>query len=225
MLTVQQMQKILDVYPNYVNINFNSFSKGTGTFSQLDASNLVLTYILGNWSDNFFANTSIIYTKNFDFFSTNSIITQSYSQSEKIVVKNRESFAIFTDINKYVKIISSNFKVKASYTKSNYKNIVNNSNLREVKSKNYNYGFELRSGFQGVFNYHIGSKWALNQIQSTINNSFTNNTSFLDLSFDINEELNFQIQTERYFFGNIGTENSTYYFADLEAKYKLKKIK
>tara|TARA_B110000259_G_C14026931_1_gene405062 strand:+ start:1331 stop:3997 length:2667 start_codon:yes stop_codon:yes gene_type:complete len=217
--------KILDVYPNYVFTNFNSFSKGTGTFNQLDASNLVFTYTLGNWSDSFFANTSIIYNKNFDFFSTNSMITQNYTQSKKIIIKDRESFIIFSDINKYFKFISSNFKIKISYTNSNYKNIINNSDLREVKSTNYNYGFELRSGFQGVFNYHFGSKWTINKIKSTINNSFTNNTSFLDLSFDINEKFNFQIQTERYFFGNIDAENSTYYFADLEARYKLKKNK
>jgi hypothetical protein len=217
--------KILDVYPNYVFTNFNSFSKGTGTFNQLDASNLVFTYTLGNWSDSFFANTSIIYNKNFDFFSTNSMITQNYTQSKKIIIKDRESFIIFSDINRYFKFISSNFKIKISYTNSNYKNIINNSDLREVKSTNYNYGFELRSGFQGVFNYHFGSKWTINRIKSTINNSFTNNTSFLDLSFDINEKFNFQIQTERYFFGNIDAENSTYYFADLEARYKLKKNK
>ena len=47
----------------------------------------------------------------------------------------------------------------------------------------------------------------------------------MDLSFDINDKFNFQIQTERYFFGNIDADDSTYYFADLEAKYKLKKNK
>jgi len=217
--------KIIDVYNGYILQNFNYFSKGTGSFNQLDASTVIFNYQLGNWSDVFFANTSIIYNKNFDFFSTNSIVTQNYTQSEKIIIKDRESLTVFTDINKYFKIISSNFKISASYIKSNYKNVVNNSELREVNSKNYNYGFELRSGFQGVFNYHFGSKWSTNEIQSTINNSFTNNESFIDLSFDINEKFDFQVQTERYYFGNIDAENSVYYFADLEARYKLKKNK
>ncbi|PCI34156.1 MAG: hypothetical protein COB60_06355 [Flavobacteriaceae bacterium] len=217
--------RIIDVYNNYVLRSVRLFSKGTGGFNQLDASSLILNYQLGNWSDIFFVNTSIIYNKKFDFFSTNSIITQNYTQSEKITIKDRESFTVFTDINKYFKIISSNFKIKASYTKLNYKNVVNNSGLREVKSTNYNYSFGLRSGFQGVFNYHLGSKWTTSQIRSTISNSFTNNINFLDLLFDINDKFNFQIQTERYFFENIDAENSTYYFADLEVKYKLKNNK
>jgi len=217
--------KIIDVYNGYILQNFNSFSKGTGSFNQLDASTVTFNYQLGNWSDVFFANTSIIYNKNFDFFSTNSIVTQNYTQSEKIIIKDRESLTVFTDINNYFKIISSNFKIAASYIKSNYKNVVNNSELREIKSVNYSYGFELRSGFQGVFNYHFGSKWSISEIQSTINNSYTNNESFIDLSFDINDKFDFQVQTERYFFGNIDTENSVYYFADIEARYKLKKNK
>ncbi len=217
--------KILDVYNDYVLTGFRSFSKGTGTFNQLDASTFSFNYQLGNWSDVFFANTSVVYNKNFDFFSTNSIITQNQTLSEKITIKDREAVTIFTDINKYFKSISSNFKIKASYTKSNYKNIVNNSELREIKSTNYDYGFELRSGFQGIFNYHLGSNWTTNRIESTITNSFTNNVSFLDLTFTINEKFNFQIQTERYFFGAVEASDNTYYFADVGASYKLIKKK
>ncbi|MCF6347621.1 MAG: carboxypeptidase-like regulatory domain-containing protein [Flavobacteriaceae bacterium] len=217
--------KILDVYNNYILTGFRSFSRGLGTFNQLDASTLNFNYQLGDWSDKFFANAFIVYNKNRDFFSTNSLITQNYSQSDKIIIKDREMFTVFTDINRYFKTISSNLKFDIGFSKSNYKNIVNNSDLREVNSTNYNYGFELRSGFQGVFNYHFGSKWTTNKIKSTINNSFTNNVSFLDLSFDFNSKFNVQLQTERYFFGNTGRENNTYYFADLEARYKLKKNK
>ena len=218
--------RIFDVYDNYVLRSFRSLSKGTGGFNQLDSSTLTFNYQLGNWSDLFFVNTSVVYNKNFDFFSSNSTLTQNYTQSERILIKDRKSVTIFADLNNYIKIISSNLKLVSSYTKSNYKNVVNNSELREINAINYNYGFELRSGFQGIFNYHFGSKWRTNQIEaSAINNSFTNNVSFMDLSFDINDKFNFQIQTERYFFGNIDANNSTYYFADLEARYKLKKNK
>jgi outer membrane receptor protein involved in Fe transport len=48
--------------------------------------------------------------------------------------------------------------------------------------------------------------------------------SFLDLNFVFNEKLNAQVQTERYFFGNLNTDN-TYYFLDFDVKYQLKKDK
>ncbi len=217
--------KIIDIYNGYVLTNFRNFSKGINSFNQLTSSNIRFKYQFGNWSDKFFANTSIIYNKNFDFYSRNSIVKQNYSQSERIVVRGKESLIFFIDINRYFKIISSNLKIDFIYSKSNYKNQINNSDLREIKSTNYNIGFELRSGFQGVFNYHFGTKWIVNEIKSTIYNSFTNNSSFLDLSFYLNKKFDVQIQTERYFFGNVSDENNIYYFADLEARYKLKKNK
>ncbi len=218
--------KILDVYNNYLLTGFRSFTKGTGTFNQLNASTLFCSYQLGNWSDQFFANTFIFYSKNFDFFSSNTLINQNFTQSEKIIIKDREFLSVTSKINYYFNKIASNLKINLGYSKSNYKNIINNSDLREVKSNNYNYGLELRSGFKGVFNYHIGTKWNTTKIETaTINNSFTNNISFFDLSFVFNDKFDVQFQTERYFFGNLNNKNNTYYFLDFDTRYIIKKNK
>jgi len=216
--------KILDVYSNYVLTGFRSFSKGTGTFNQLEASSLTLNYQLGNWSDRFFANTFVFYNKNHDFFSTNSFVTQNYSQSDKILIKDREMLLISSTIDRYFKVISSNLKFKLGYSKSNYKNSVNSADLREVNVTNYNYGLSLRSGFRGLFNYDIGTKWTTNQIKTSFKNRFTDNMSYLDLSFVFSDRFDAQLQTERYFFGNLERDN-TYYFMDLTANYKPKKSK
>ncbi|NHN26347.1 TonB-dependent receptor [Flavobacterium jejuense] len=216
---------VLEVYNNYVHDGFRSFSKGTGTFNQLEASSALLNYTYGNWGDKFFASTFLLYSRNHDFFSTNSLIFQNYSQTEKIIIKDRDFLTMSTSIDRYFKPISSNLKLLFGGSKSNYKNVVNNSNLREVKNYLINYGFELRSGFRGVFNYHIGSKWDYNEVKTTITNSFTNNTSFLDLSFVINSKFNFQIQSERYYFGNLDSNTNTYYFMDLEGRYTVKENK
>lgn len=215
---------ILDVYPNFVLTGFRSFNKGSGNFNQLNASNFVFNYQLGNWSDRFFANTFIMYNKNYNFFSTNSIITQNYVQSEKILIKDSEFLSINTNLDYYFNFISSNLKIDLSYSKNNFKNSINNSDLREITSESYNYGFEMRSGFSGVFNYHFGSKWNTNQIKTTIKNSFTDNTSFLDLSFIFNEKLDISLQSERYFFGFLADKN-TYNFLDAEVNYKMIKDK
>ncbi len=211
---------ILDVFSNFVLTGFRSFSKGTGSFSQLDASSAIINYQLGNWSDRFFANTFILYSKNRDFFSTNTTLSQNYSLAEKILIKDREFISINTNLDYYFKFISSNLKLDLGYTKSEFKNIVNNSDLRMVTSNNYNYGIELRSGFKGIFNYHIGTKWTTIEIETTINNSYTNNMSFLDLMFVFNNKFDIQLQSERYYFGNLETDN-TYYFLDFDMRYKL----
>lgn len=217
--------KVLDLYSGYVQTGFRSFSKGLEEFNQLNSSSAVLNYTYGSWGEKFFANSFVVYSKNNDFYSTNSIIAQNYSLSEKILIKDREFLSISSSLDYYFKPIKSNLKINLGVTKTNFKNIVNNSNLREVKNINNNYGFELRSGFRGFFNYHIGSKWNFNKVETTIKNDFTDNMSFLDLSFMFSDKFNIQAQTERYFFGNLDKENNKYYFLDLEARYIVKENK
>lgn len=216
---------VLDVYSGFVQTGFRSFSKGLEEFNQLNASSAVLNYTYGNWGDKFFANSFILYSKNNDFFSSNSVIAQNFSQSEKIIVDDREFLSVSSELDYYVKKVKNNFKVSFGLSKINFKNIVNNSELREVKNINFDYGFELRSGFRGFFNYHIGSKWTYNQVKTIIKNDFTNNMTFLDFSFVINNKFNIQVQTERYFFGNLENKKSRYYFLDVEARYVVKENK
>lgn len=217
--------EILDIYSGFVQTGFRSFSKGLEEFNQLNSSTAFLNYTYGSWGDKIFINTFITYSKNNSFYSTNSIIAQNYSQSEKIIIKDRSFTSISSNLDYYFKAIKSNLKIDLSGSKTNFKNIVNNSDLREINTINAEYGFQLRSGFRGVFNYHFGSKWNYNQVKTTIVNSFTNNMSFLDLSIILNKKLNFQIQSERYYFGNLNKENNKYYFLDLEGRYTVKENK
>lgn len=214
---------VLDVYDQFVLTGFRSFEKGTGTFNQLDASSASLSYQLGNWSDKFFASFSSSYTKNHDFFSTNSILQPNFSQTERIVIEDRELISFNATTDYYLNPLSSNVKLKAGYNLSEFKNIINNSQLREVESANSNLGLEMRSAFNGVFNYHVGTTWAFNKVTASgISNSFTDNTSFLDLSFVFSEKFNVSVKSERYFFGNINEGDNTYYFLDIDARLKLK---
>lgn len=217
--------KVLDVYSGIVQTGFRSFSKGLPEFNQLNSSSAILNYTYGSWGDKFFANTFIIYTKNNDFYSTNSIISQNFSQTEKILIKDREFLSVSSNVDRYFKAIKSNLKLTLGGSKSNFKNIVNGSDLREVQNLNINYGFELRSGFKGFFNYHIGSKWNSNEVKTSTTNSFTDNLTFLDLSLIFNDKFNIQLQSERYYFGNLEKGNNQYYFLDAEARYVVKENK
>ncbi len=213
-----------NVYSDFVLTSFRSFSRGSGTFDQLNSSSFSFNYQLGNWSDRFFANTFVFYTKNHDFFSNNTIIDQNYTLSKRILIKDREFLTVNSKLDYYLKFMATNFKLDLGFSKNEFKNIVNNSTLRLVKYTQYNYGFELRSGFKGVFNYHTGAKWNTASVKTTLNNSFTNNKSFLDLIFIVNNSFNFKLTTERYFFGNLPSDN-TYYFSDFSARYTLKENK
>lgn len=215
---------VLNLYNDFVLTGFRNFTTGTGDFNQLDASALFFNYQLGNWSDRFFANTTFAYTKSHDFFSTNSQISQNFTQSETIVIKDRELFTANTSLDYFFKKLESNVKLKLGYTQSEFKNIVNDSELREVNSINYNYGFEYRTAFDGIFNFHLGSKWLSKEIETSTTNEFTDNVSFLDVTLTFNEKLNFDFNYERYFFGNLETDN-IYYFLDFDVHYTIKENK
>jgi hypothetical protein len=215
---------VLNVFDNFVLNGFRNFSTGAGDFNQLDASALLFNYQLGNWSDRFFTNTTFAYTKNHDFFSTNSQISQNFSQTEAIVIKDRALIMANTSLDYFFTKLESNIKLQLGYTKSEFKNVVNNSDLRTVNSINYNYGFEYRTAFDGLFNFHFGSKWLTSEIETTTRNEFTDNVSFLDMTFVCNEKLNIDFNSERYYFGNLESDN-IYYFLDFDVRYTINENK
>jgi hypothetical protein len=216
--------KIIDTYNDYVLTSYRSFSKGTGALNQLGGLNMIFNYQFGNWSDRFFSSTFFLYNKNLDFFSTNTIINQNFTQTKKILIKDREFLSINSKLDYFIKIISSNIKLELGYTAGQFKNIVNNSSLREVRSICFIYGLELRSGFKGIFNYHVGTSWTTSEVRTTIGRSFTDNMSFFDLFFEFNDKFDVQLQSERYYFGKIQDDND-YYFFDVDARFKVLKGK
>ncbi|MCV9929288.1 carboxypeptidase-like regulatory domain-containing protein [Flavobacterium sp. LS1R49] len=211
--------KILDVYDGFVLTSYRSFEKGTGEINQLQSNSLFFSYKLGDWDSRFSLNTNVNYYQNHDFYSTNSVVQPNYSQIEKIIIKDRSMLNVNAYLGFLFSSISSIVKLDLNYSSSNYKNIVNNSSLREVHSQSTVLGPELKSNFKGFFNYNLGSKWTMTEFRTTVINKNTDNISFLDFLFVINKKLNAQIQTERYYFGNLDKENAKYYFLDLNANY------
>jgi hypothetical protein len=100
-----------DIYKGYIQTDFRSFSKGLGEFNQLNASNAIVQYTLGNWSDKFFANIFLAYVKNYDFVSSSSIVTSNAVISEKILIKNRAYWSLSSNIDRYLTAINTNLKM------------------------------------------------------------------------------------------------------------------
>lgn len=220
---------IIDVYQNNVLTNFRGFNRGFAQPTQLNASSYMLMYRLGNFGDKFFANASINYIQNHDFFSNRSFIQQEFQINEKILIQDQELFSVNTNMDRYFKAISSNLKFKFNYSQSEFVNFVNESSERNINNQSYSYGLELRSGFLGGFNYHLGTEFRTSKVQTTqanFSNTFSNtdNFSFLDLSYVFSEQLNVSLNTERYYFGNLESDN-TYYFSDFTAMYITKNKK
>lgn len=215
---------VLDVHDQFMLTDFRGFSQGISEPTQLNSSNFMLLYRLGSFGEKFFGNATFNYIKNHDFFSTNATLAQNFNLSERILIQDQEMYMLNTTIDRYFKALSSNLKLKFNFTQSNFENFVNDSGRREIASSNYGYGAELRSGFIGKFNYHIGTEFRTFRVTSTqdaisVSNTNTDNFSFLDLSYVFTDNLNLSLVTERYYFGGLASGNNTYYFSDLTAMY------
>ncbi len=211
------------VYNNYIRTDFRTAMKGTGELQQLSESAVSFSYTHGNWDDRFFTTLFLLYNKNHDFFSTQTWLTQNFTESRTIVLKDKELWFISGNADYYIKSIKTNVKFLFDGTQSDYKNILNDSELRKVKSLNMGYGFELRSTFKGVFNYNVGTKWTYNQYKTEVLHSYSENTSFLNLNFIISRKLNFNVKSELYYFGSSDKGKDTYGFLDLGVQYRSQK--
>ena len=212
---------IINTYNNYILTGSNTFKKGGVDFNSLTASTALLKYQFGNWDDRLFINTLVLYNNNHKFISTNTYIYENYTTAESIVINNRELLNISTTVDCYINLLKSNLKFDIGFLKTNYKTVVNDIYQQNVNSTNYNYGFELRSGFKGKFNYHIGTKWENGIIEIVDKTKYTNLFSFADFYLNLNKRFTLQMKLERSFFDHPDSDDNTYYFLDFSAKYNI----
>lgn len=188
-------------------------------------------YTYGSWGDRLFATAFVLYNRDHDYLSTNTHLTRDYLLSEQIALKGRNYLLVSTGINRYFKFIRSNFKLSVDLSKSDYQSQLSFADtgytaadrytrtLQTTRSESMNYGAELRSGFSGLFNYHLGYSSGIHHTRTTGLASYTRNKIFVDLTFNINKRFLLISKTERYDFRHSTQPGTSYLFSDLEARY------
>lgn len=218
----QNNAQLLQVADGFYLTDYRSLNRGFGNFQQLQNQFLFVNYAYGGYLNGFTFNTSFIYSREADYFSSKVLFDPNFTVSETALLSNRESYSFNFQSDYYIKSISNNLKSKFGYTQSRFQNFVNQSGLRDIESQNLNFGFEMRSAFLGFFNYHFGSEWQYSEIEFDGKNTRTDNLSFLDLYLNLNKSLTIKMANDRYFFGNIDG-NSDFYFSEVSALYKPQK--
>src|SRR5690606_31192760 len=154
------------------------------------------------------------------YFSSQSILSQNYLVSEPVVLFDRNSLFSNVSVDYYLKFMKTNVKIKGNFSKSSYQNYVNTSDIRSIVSSNYGYGIELRSGFTGMINFHVGSKWDEVQFETENIYSYVNNRSFANINFRFNAKILATLRNERYYFGYLTQSKKDFYFSDFTIDYK-----
>lgn len=206
-------------YDGFILNDYRSFNKGLGNIEKLNGTLFLSNFGFGNWHSSFFVNASFIHKIDKNYISSKKIIDVNFDQFNDVLLKDRVSSSSNISIDRFIKKMSSNFKINLNYSLNRYQSEINDIDLREIKGKNYNIGFEIRSVFEKSFNFHVGTKWNSSIVKSINTNSNTNNSSFLDLNFTILKKINIEIKNENYYFGNLSTQNN-YFFTDIHTNWK-----
>jgi hypothetical protein len=181
-----------------------------------------LNYYNNNLYKQFFFSLSVNYQKNNgDFFSSynineNQIFLNNFYLKEK---NDNLSFKIVSE--KYIDFLSTTFKITSNFSHTNYKNIVNDSQLRENVSDNFNNILSLRTAFSGKLNFE--NEITFNYFSNKSENSnLINNASLtngLKIKYNHSKKL-FASFSADYFLPNLKNKSNKYLFLDFNLIFK-----
>lgn len=192
----------------------------------LQSQNYSLSYRYNNLFSSFATNLAIIYDhKKNTYLSSVEILNNytiyNYFQSPT----NIENYLLTFSIEKYINLLKTTVKHSSNYGINNYKNIVNQSDLRNNKSTNYNAYFFIKTAFrfpinfENKFNYRVVNFYSENE-NTNVNISYSNNSKIL-------------IKPSKFWLFTIGYDyylpntkiNDNFTFLDFDIKYKPKRLR
>ena len=215
-----------NLFTNFIAQNNRFIKQNSLNLNLQQNQNFLLSYRFNDLFTSFATNLALIYdNKKNTYLSSvdiqNDFTIYNFFQSPT----NIENYSLNFGIEKYIKFLNSTLKHTSNYGINNFKNIVNQSELRNNQSRNYNAyffistAFRLPINFQNKFNY------------SNINFKSDNQTSNTNIS--LNNSLKMLIKPNRvllftfsydYFLPNTKNKDN-FTFVDLEIKYKPKQLK
>lgn len=157
-------------------------------------------------------------------FFTNSTISQNTTQINYFFLpqdNNNLNFNFST--TKYIRFLESTVKLNSDYSISQYKNIVNNSELRNNESRFFNTELHFRTAFKLFVNFENTINFSQSISQSDNSNEFLNKS--LNNTFKIILKPTkkwFVLLSSDYFLPNLKQKSESYMFLDVSVRYRPK---
>ncbi|MBB1194228.1 hypothetical protein DNC80_11200 [Flavobacterium sp. SOK18b] len=175
-------------------------------------------YNLYDLSKQFLMNASINYSENKGNFFSNLNIDQNNSQISYLFLDEKFStIDLSFKIEKYLPFIQSTVRFRTQYNVYDYKNLINNSELRNNISKSSRNELFLKSAFDGQLNFQNILQFNLTKNKTNANASFENqdlNNAF-KLFYTPNKKWFSSLTYDFYKINN----KANYSFLDLLVKY------
>lgn len=183
-----------------------------------------LNYYNNNMYKQFFVSIGISYQKNNGNYFSNFIINENETVLNNFYLNEKNdnlNFSLSTE--KFVSKLSTTFKLTSSVSKSNYKNIVNTSDLRNNTSNNISNELAIKTAFNTKINFENQSNYIYSSNKSenigTINNKMFTNA--LKIKYKHSSSI-FSVITGDYFIPNTNNTSNDYLFLDFSVIFKPK---
>jgi len=212
---------------NQVLINNRTTISNLPSLELQNSQRYSLLYFNNDLYNQFQLNANVSYQKSSGNFFTNQNITETTTQIEYFFLpQDNSNWNMNIQISKYIPFIESTLKLTSNYTLSNFRNIVNNSDLRQNQNHFFSNSFfwktafETPVNFENTFTYQYSNSKSENQ-SAFINKSWQN-------TFKIIVKPNkkwFVILSSDYYLPNTEQSDEQFFFLDATLRHRPKSKK
>lgn len=183
-----------------------------------------INYYNNNLYKQFFMSIGVSYQKNNGNYFSNFVINENETILNNFYLNEKnDNLNLNLSTEKFISKLSTTVKLSSTISKSNYKNIVNTSDLRNNTSNNISNELAIKTAFDAKINFENQSNYIYSSNQSenigTINNKMFTNA--LKIKYKHSSSI-FSVITGDYFIPNIDNPNNSYLFLDFSLIYKPK---
>ncbi|NRR92656.1 hypothetical protein HSX10_13865 [Winogradskyella undariae] len=211
--------EISDIYNGLLLTSNRGFTKGINKLFNLYKHSSGISYSISDFRKNIFINASLSYNYNQNTFGYEYINTSDFDVLIKTRAKNNNMTIASFKVNRNISSIRSGFFLEyGGLYRRSYVEITGNEEI----ASNYVNNISLRYGsyFKSKINLKSGFKAQFTNIKTSfINNKNIQYTSFLQLFYEINENLIFSLDTRQIYPSKFNEIDRVYNFIDFEFKY------
>lgn len=212
---------------NQVLINNRTTISNLPTLELQNSQRYSLLYFNNDLYNQFQLNANVSYQKSTGNFFTNQNITENTTQIEYFFLpQDNSNWNMNMQISKYIPFIESTLKLTSNYTLSNFRNIVNNSDLRQNQNQFFSNSFfwktafEIPVNFENTFTYQYSNSKSENQ-SAFINKSWQNTFKVI---FKPTKKWFFIVSSD-YYLPNTEQSDEQFFFLDATLRHRPKSKK
>ncbi len=208
-------------------INNRITASNTPSLELQESINYGIHYSNNDLYHQFQMNMSVNYRKTTGNFFTNTTVNENIVQINYFYLpQNRNNLNFNHSVSKYIPFLESTLKLNTMYSISEYKNIVNNSALRNNKNKIFNGNLSIKTAFDGFIDFENTLDFLQSVSENENNNAFVNKSLSNNFIIKLKPSRRWSaVLSSNYFLPSIDNKAEEYIFLDASIRYKPKNEK